>query len=112
MHLEAPEYDPDIDGNNIDDYQNLIAMMSPTSRTREYKQNIPNLSDVNSPEPDAVQSRDNIPKTDWPDAPTVQIPRVSSTTTDVLSEVEYRKRTTTYTTQEEDIPKLEEDKDQ
>ena len=59
-----------------------------------------------------MQTRDNLPKTDWPDAPTVQIPCVSSKTTDQPPEVEYHERITPYTAQREDPPELEEDEDQ
>ena len=59
-----------------------------------------------------MQTRDNLPETDWPDVPTVQIPCVSSTTTDQPPEVEYCERTAPYTAQREDPPELEEDEDQ
>ena len=112
VQLEAPEYNLDIDSNNNDTHQNPLGEMASTNQTSDYKQNISNIIDANSPEPDTMHSRDNIPETNWPDTPTVQIPRISSTTTDVPSEVEYHKRTTVYTAHEEDIPELEEDEDQ
>ena len=53
------------------------------------------------------------PKTDWPDAPTIQILRVSLTTTDSPPEVTYHQRTTIYTVDREEILDIkEEDEDQ
>ena len=109
----VPEYNPDTDSNNNDTLQNPICTMASTNRTMEYEQNISDLLDANSPEPDTTQSRDNLPETDWPDAPTVQIPWVSSTTTtDLPPEVQYHRKTTIYPAHEEEVPELEEDENQ
>ena len=48
-------------------------------------------------------------ETDWPDAPTIQIPHVSSTTMDTLPEVIYHCRTTTYTTDETEVLEIKEE---
>ena len=64
--------------------------------TSEYKENISELLDASSPEPDTTQFSDNLPETDWPDAPTIQIPSVCSPTADAPPEVVYHRRTTIY----------------
>ena len=64
VQLEAPEYDLDIDGNNNDTLQNPVHTTVSTNWTSEYEQNIPDLLDANSPEPDTTQFRDNLPETD------------------------------------------------
>ena len=59
-----------------------------------------------------MQFSDNLPKTNWPDAPTIQIPWESSMTTDVPPEVEYHCRMTICTANGEEVPELEEDDNQ
>ena len=79
VQIEAPEYDPDIDRDNqsnIDEKHETLSVqgtLQPISEPSEPE-------DVNSiaPENNMVQQDQQV--TDWPDAPTVQIPGVSSTT--------------------------------
>ena len=104
--LLAPDFDPDIDSNN-----QSVPASDALTQTNQHQQNTPQPIDANKSEPDTMQTKDNLPKTNWPDAPTIQIPRVSSTTPDQPPEVEYRERTAINTVQEQDVPELEEDED-
>ena len=54
----------------------------------------------------------NQQETDWPDAPTIQIPGDSSTTSDQPPEVTYNRRQVQPSTVDLKIPKLEDDSDQ
>ena len=79
VQIDAPEYDPDIDGDN----QPNTNEKHETVSVQETPEMIPEPSepeddDSISPEDNTVQQ--NQQETDWPDAPTVQIPGVSSTT--------------------------------
>ena len=81
VQIEAPKFDPDIDGDNP---------LSTDEKPREVKiqGTLPTIPEVTEPEPEY----DNSPtlgtnaqqpisqKTNWPDAIPVQIPRVSSST--------------------------------
>ena len=79
VQIEAPEFDPDIDGD------------SPASTNEKHEKvpvqgtltTIPETSepeDDNSIAPGTNTDQQNYQDTDWPDTPPVQIPRVSSST--------------------------------
>ena len=77
--------------------------------TIEDQQNIPELLDASSPEPDTTIIHPDPSKTNWPDAPTFQIPHISSTTMDTPLGVVFQCRTTIYTADREEVPEIEED---
>ena len=68
--------------------------------------------DDNSPAPGQITTSQNQQETNWPDAPAVQIPGISSTTLDQPPEVMYNRCQTQPPLTELKIPKLEEDSDQ
>ena len=79
VQIEAPEFDPDIDGDSpastnekheIVPVQGTLATIPETSEPE----------DDNSIAPGTNTDQQNYQETDWPDAPPVQIPRVSSLT--------------------------------
>ena len=95
----APGFDPDIHRDN-----------QPTS-THNNQPQYPDIdtTDVNSSKTEDIQIQNQQPKSNWPDAPTVQIPRVSSTVQDQPPEVKYIQKASTKLTQKTDIPDIEED---
>ena len=112
VQLEAPDYNPDIDDNCNKTSHNPRGVTVSVKDTIEDEQSIPKLLDASSPEPDTTTFHIDPSKTDWPDAPTVQIPCVSSTTMDSPPKVTYHRRTTVYTADGEEIPDIkEEDED-
>ena len=77
VQIEAPEFDPDIDGDSpaSTDERHQIAPAQGTLAT------IPEVSepeDDNSSAPEAKKDQKTYKETDWPDAPPIQIPRISS----------------------------------
>ena len=79
VQIEAPEFDPDIDGDSpvSTDKKHKIVPVQGTLAT------IPETSepqDDNSIAPGTNTDQQNYQETDWPDASPVQIPRVSSST--------------------------------
>ena len=77
VQIEAPEFDPDIDGDSpaSTDEKHKIVPAQGTLAT------IPEASepeDDNNIAPGTNTDQQNYQETDWPDAPPVQIPRVSS----------------------------------
>ena len=69
------------------------------------------LEDDNSIAPENNTASQNQQETDWPDAPTIQIPGVSSTTLYQPPEVTYNRRQTQPFTVDLKIPELEENSD-
>ena len=67
------------------------------------------LEDDNSIAPENNTALQNQQETDWPDAPTIQIPGVSSTTSDQPPEVMYNRHQVQPTTVDLEIPELEDD---
>ena len=111
VQLKAPEYDPDIDGDKDLHTSNRHATVSVNS-ILEDNHSISDLIDDSSTNPDTTTYHQDPIKTDLPDAPTVQILHVSSTTTDLPPEVTYYRRIMVYTAEGEEIPDIEEeDKD-
>ena len=102
MQLLACDSDPEKDGNN-----QQVPASDVLTQINQHQQNTSHPIDANKLEPDTMQTRDKSPKTDWTDAPTIQIPQVSSTTADQPPEVEYRERTAIYPAQEQDVTELE-----
>ena len=99
VQLLAPEFDPDIDGDN-----------QPTSTNNNQPQYSDiGTTDVNHPKTENTQTQNHQPKTNWPDTLTIQIPWVSLTVQDQPPEIKYIRRASTKLTQNVDIPNIEED---
>ena len=70
------------------------------------------LEDDNSTAPDNITTTQNQQETNWPEAPTIQILGISSTTSDQSPEVTYNRCQIQPSSTDLDIPELEEDSDQ
>ena len=90
VQIDAPEYDPDIDRDNQPNTDKKDATVS-IQGTLEMIPESSILEDDNSTAPENIMDPQNQQETDWPDAPSVQIPGVSSTTTDKPLEVMYNR---------------------
>ena len=106
VQIEAPEFDPDIDGNSpvSTDKKHKIVPVQGTLAT------IPETSeseDDNSTAPGTNTDQQNYQETNWPDAPPMQIPRVSSLTAQ-LPEQGYNRCQAQPTKENFKIPELEE----
>ena len=111
VQINAPEYDPDIDGDN----QPNTDKKHTTVSIRGTLEMIPEssvLEDDNSTAPENNTAQQNLQETDWPDAPTIQIPGVSSTTSDHPPGVMYNRCQVQPSTENLKIPELEDDSDQ
>ena len=109
VQIDAPEYDPDIDGDN----QSNTDEKHETVSVQETLEMIPEPSepeDDNSIAPQNNTVQQNQQETDWPDAPTIQIPGVSSTTDQPL-EGTYNRHQVQPSTVDPEIPVLEDDSD-
>ena len=111
VQINTPEYDPDIYGDNqpTTDKKHTTVSVQGTLET------IPEssvLEDDNSIAPENITVPQNQQETDWPDAPTIQIPGVSSTTSDQPPEVTYNRHQVKPSTVDLEIPELEDDSDQ
>ena len=111
VQINAPEYYPDIDGYNQPnrDKKHTTVSVQGTLNTSQ-KSSI--LEDDNSIAPDIITTSQNQQETDWPDAPTIQIPSISSTTSDQPPEVMYNRCKVQPSAVDLQIPELEEDSDQ
>ena len=111
VQINAPEYDPDIDGDNQlnTDKRHIAVLVQGTLNT---SQESSILEDDNSIAPDNTTTSQNQQETNWPDAPAVQIPGISSTTPDQPPEVMYNRCQIQPSTVDLEIPELEEDSDQ
>ena len=78
VQINALEYDPDIDRDNQPntDKKNTTVSVQGTLNT---SQESSVLEDDNNIAPDNITTSQNQQETDWPDAPTAQIPGISST---------------------------------
>ena len=90
VQINALEYDPDIDGDNQPDTDKRHKTV-PVQGTLNTSQESSILEDDNSIAPDNIITSQNQQETDWPDAPTIQIPGISSTTLDQPPEVTYNR---------------------
>ena len=111
VQINAPEYDPDIDGDNQPNTENNHVTVS-VQGTLNTSQESSILEDDNSIAPDNFTTPQSQQETDWPDAPTIQIPGFSLTTSDQPPEVMYNRCQIQPYTVDLEIPKLEEDSDQ
>ena len=90
MQINAPKYDPDIDGDNqpnTDKRHETVSVQGTLNTSQESSL----LEDDNSIAPDNITTSQNQQETNWPDAPAVQIMGVSSTTLDQPPEVMYNR---------------------
>ena len=110
VQIDAPEYDPDIDGDN----QSNTDKRHETVSVQGTLEMIPEPSEPEHDNSIALENntvQQNEQETDWPDAPAIQIPGVSSTT-DQSPEVTYNRRQVQSSTENLKIPDLEDDSDQ
>ena len=111
VQINAPEYDPDIDGDNQPTTDNKRVTVS-VQGTLNTSQESSILEDGNSIDPNNIPTPQNQQETDWSDAPTIQIPGISSTTSDQPPEVTYQRCQIQPSTVDLEIPELEEDSDE
>ena len=111
VQINAPEYDPDIDGDNQPTTDKKHATVS-VQGTLETIPESSVLEDDNSVAPENITTLQNQQETDWPDTPTVQIPGVSSTTSDQPPEVMYNRCQVQPSAVDLKIPELEDNSDQ
>ena len=109
VQIKAPEYDPDIDGGN---HSNTYEKHETVS-VQGTLETIPETSepeDDNSIAPENNTVQQDQQETDWPDAPTIQIPGVSSTT-DQPPKVMYNRCQVQPSAVDPEIPVLEDNSD-
>ena len=111
VQINAPEYDLDIDGDNQPNTDKRHVTVS-VQGTLNTSQESSMLEDDNSIAPENVTTYQSQQETDWPDAPTIQIPGISSTTSDQPPEVVYNRCQIQPSAVDLEIPELEEDSDQ
>ena len=111
VQINAPEYNLDVDGDNQPNIHNSRVTIS-IQRTLNTPQESSILEDDNSTAPDNITTSQNQQETDWPEAPTIQILGISSTTSDQPPEVMYNRCQIQPSSTDLEIPELEEDSDQ
>ena len=111
VQINAPKYNPDIDGDNQPNTDKRHATVS-VQGTLNTLQESSVLQDDNSIAPENITTSQNQHETDWSDALAVQIPGVSSTTLDQPPEVKYNRCQNQSSAVDLKMPKLEEDSDQ
>ena len=111
VQINTLEYDPDIDWDNQPNTHNSRVRVS-VQGTLNTSQESSMSEDDNSIAPDNITTSQSQQETDWPEAPTVQIPGISSTTSDQPPEVTYNRCQIQPPSVDLEIPKLEEDSDQ
>ena len=112
VQIEAPEFDPDIDGDNPP---------STDEKPKEVKiqGTLPTIPEVTEPEPEYDNSpttgtnthQPTSQETNWPDAMPVQIPRVSSLTAQP-EEQRHNRHQARYYTENFEIPELDENSEE
>ena len=90
VQINTPEYNSDIDGDNQPNTHNSWVTIS-VQGTLNTPQEFSVLEDDNSTAPDNITTSQNQQETNWPEAPTIQILGVSSTTSDQWPEVTYNR---------------------
>ena len=111
VQIDAPEYDPHIDGDNQPNTDKKHATVS-VQGTLETIPESSILEDDNSIAPENNTAPQNQQETDWPDALTIQIPGVSSTTSDQPPKVMYNRCQIQPSKVDLKIPELEDNSDQ
>ena len=90
VQINALEYNPDIDRDNQPTTHNSRVTVS-VQGTLDTSQESSVLENDKSTAPDNIITSQNQQETNWPEAPAVQIPGVSSTTSDLPPEVTYNR---------------------
>ena len=111
VQINALEYDSDIARDNQPNTHNSPVTIS-VQGTLNTSQESSILEDDNSTTPDNITTSQNQQETDWPEAPTIQIPGISLTTSDQPPEVTYNRCQIQPSSTDLEIPELEEDSDQ
>ena len=111
VQIDAPEYDLDIDRDNEPNTDKKHKTVS-IQGTLEMIPESSVLEDDNSIAPENITVPQNQQETDWPDAPAVQMPGVSSTTSDQPPEITYNRHQVQSSAVDPKIPELEDDTDQ
>ena len=111
VQINALEYILDIDGDNQPNTHNSRVTIS-VQETLNTPQESSVLEDDNSTAPDNITTSQNQQETNWPEAPAIQIPSVSSTASDQPPEVMYNRCQIQPSSTDLEIPQLEEDSDQ
>ena len=110
VQIEVPRFDPDIDRDSplsIDEKPDKVPVQG----------TLPTIPEVSEPEDDnglALGTNTDQPayqETNWPDTPPIQIPRVSSSTTQPTEQGHNRRQAQHYTENSE-IPELEENSEE
>ena len=111
VQINTPEYDPDIDEDNQPntDKKHVTVFIQGTLETIPESSG---LEDDNSIAPEHNMVLQNQQETNWPDAPAVQIPGVSLTSSDQPPEVTYNRHQVQPSVVDPEIPELEGDSDQ
>ena len=111
VQINAPEYNLDIDRDNQPNTHNSRVAVS-VQGTSDTSPESSVLEDDNSTDPDNITISQNQQETDWPDAPAIQIPGISSMASYQRPEVTYDRCQIQPSSIDFDIPELEEDSDQ
>ena len=90
VQINALQYDPDIDGDDQPNTDNKCVTVS-VQGTLNTSQESSVLEDDNSTAPDNITTPKIQQETNWTDAPAIQIPGISSTTSDQPPEVTYNR---------------------
>ena len=106
VQIEAPDFDPDIDRDSPE-YTDEKHGKVPVQGTLETIPETSEPEDNDSIAPGNNTDQQTYQETDWPDAPPVQIPRVSSLTAQLL-EQGYSRHQAQHYAENVDIPELEE----
>ena len=110
VQIEAPEFDPDIDRDSpayTDEKHSKVPVKGTLATIPETSE----PEDEDSIAPGSNTDQQNYQETDWPDALPVQIPRVSSSTAQ-LPEQGYNKCQVQPSTENLEIPELEENSEE
>ena len=110
VQIDAPEFDPDIDRNSPA-YTDKKHGKVPEKGTLETIPEISEPEDDDSIAPETNTDQQNNQETDWPDAPPMQIPRVSSSTAQP-PEQGYNRRQVQPSAENVKIPELEENSEE
>ena len=111
VQINALEYDLDIDGDNQPNTHNSRVTISGQG-TLNTPQESSILEGDNNTALDNITTFQNQQETNWPEASTIQILGISSTTSDQPPEVMYNRHQIQPSSTDLEIPELEEDSDQ
>ena len=110
VQIKAPKFDPDIDGDsptNTDETHGKVPVQGTLATIPETS----DPEDDNSIAPGTNTDQQNYQETNWPDAPPMQIPRVSSLIAQ-LPEQGYNRRQVQPSAEYFEIPELEENSEE